>query len=349
MQPRFHAGNNYPDVAVYDDGALLGLNASNTHRPKRLGLIHDDHQVFGLEITYRSTTQPGDISSGLHLGSNPSAETRDTNFDLAEDEHITEFGGAVGKGIDRLYFVTNKGRNVTVGGPTGTPFQFQAPLGHHFATFVAGVGASLAHIELKPVLIPGGLNLGGLPVPGGAGLNLGGLPPPPGHVVVSPYENLPPKNPIIHRSTIAGNKDAGSQFFDDMQQNFKDLFFDPELTTLTVYYNINFVLGIEASYKDLNGSYGPYKHLGSNAVMIAPQTASITLDFGEGIEEFSGRVSEKIDYLKIKTSKGKLIEVGSPVGGTPFSLLPAGGLGKKIHGIGGATNFALQNLYVYFH
>eukprot|EP01017_Pseudomicrothorax_dubius_P031936 TRINITY_DN412_c0_g1_i3.p1 TRINITY_DN412_c0_g1~~TRINITY_DN412_c0_g1_i3.p1 ORF type:complete len:443 (-),score=99.24 TRINITY_DN412_c0_g1_i3:99-1427(-) len=164
--------------------------------------------------------------------------------------------------------------------------------------------------------------------------------------VVSPFESLPIKNPALTRSAVVGSRDVTSKYFDNYQEVLAKKTANPEIASIKVYYNINFILGIEVTYRDNESSFGPFKHIGTNGI-FNPFFETLTLEPGEYITEFSGTASDKLDHIVIKTSNGKTLNQGG-IGGAYFELLPKDEIPKKIAGIGGSTSYALQSLYIYY-
>ena len=125
-----------PMFGVYPDGRFYFLldSTSRSYGHKagdlHLGIIKkiticsrlwDDRNVVkGLEITFRSSDDDNEpISIGLGDRKSPVSKT----FELHEDEYISYVEGRKGWMLDRLTFVTNKGRKFgPVGGDGGDPF-----------------------------------------------------------------------------------------------------------------------------------------------------------------------------------------------------------------------------------
>eukprot|EP01017_Pseudomicrothorax_dubius_P006167 TRINITY_DN11716_c0_g1_i2.p1 TRINITY_DN11716_c0_g1~~TRINITY_DN11716_c0_g1_i2.p1 ORF type:complete len:367 (-),score=94.26 TRINITY_DN11716_c0_g1_i2:34-1134(-) len=181
--PSFFHGSKYNDTKTFDDGVLLGLSLSLTHKVKEINIFHDNKFCYGLEVIYMDpATGKSTITSGKHKGNDAGWTTSTSNFKLDNDEYLTEVGGGSGAWMDRIYFCTSKNKKQSFGGPGGTPFSYIAPIGHHFGTFSVGIGGHLHNFELRAIPLPNAvLNLGALPPPQGQtnpGLNLGALPPP---------------------------------------------------------------------------------------------------------------------------------------------------------------------------
>eukprot|EP01016_Furgasonia_blochmanni_P003690 TRINITY_DN11445_c0_g1_i5.p1 TRINITY_DN11445_c0_g1~~TRINITY_DN11445_c0_g1_i5.p1 ORF type:complete len:358 (-),score=85.80 TRINITY_DN11445_c0_g1_i5:61-1074(-) len=56
----------------------------------------------------------------------------------------------------------------------------------------------------------------------------------------------------VKRSVIAGNVNHDTKFFDDWQNLLHKEFFDPEPSAVTVWYDDNFIIGIQFTYKSLD-------------------------------------------------------------------------------------------------
>jgi len=72
------------------------------------------------------------------------------------------------------------------------------------------------------------------------------------------------------------------------------------------------------------------------------------LDQDEYITEVLGKTSVCIDFISIKTSKGKSIAVGGQGGNPTTNMLPNTGMAHQIVGIGGGTGGSLHNIYLYY-
>mmetsp|Transcript_29589 Transcript_29589/g.27025 ORF Transcript_29589/g.27025 Transcript_29589/m.27025 type:complete len:80 (-) Transcript_29589:190-429(-) len=72
--------------------------------------------------------------------------------------------------------------------------------------------------------------------------------------------------------------------------------------------------------------------------------AEMQLQPGEAITEISASGGHHLDYLKIVSSLGKVLEIGELKGQLHY-LLPSGGF-YKITGFGGAVHSGLDGLYV---
>eukprot|EP01017_Pseudomicrothorax_dubius_P039913 TRINITY_DN6185_c0_g3_i1.p1 TRINITY_DN6185_c0_g3~~TRINITY_DN6185_c0_g3_i1.p1 ORF type:complete len:236 (-),score=67.91 TRINITY_DN6185_c0_g3_i1:94-801(-) len=202
-QSYFH-GARHPDTQIFDDGILLGLNGSVSHKVKEIHIFHDASYVFGLEVIYADPTQTlKTISSGPHKGRDAGWLTTTSTFTLADDEFITEVGGGSGAWLDRIHFVTNKQRKQAFGGSGGTPFSYPAPLGYHFATFAVGTGGHLHNIEVRAIPLPAifnpavqvqlnSQNAWGPPAGGYTGLPGAGGPPPGGFTSLPGAGGPPP-------------------------------------------------------------------------------------------------------------------------------------------------------------
>eukprot|EP01017_Pseudomicrothorax_dubius_P003037 TRINITY_DN10331_c0_g1_i1.p1 TRINITY_DN10331_c0_g1~~TRINITY_DN10331_c0_g1_i1.p1 ORF type:complete len:337 (-),score=37.94 TRINITY_DN10331_c0_g1_i1:151-1161(-) len=329
---KFFSGQIYPDVIIYDDGVLLGLNASKTHKINRICIIHDEKYVYGCEIHYQDPQRRNSFSTGLHLGHQVTSSSVESVIYLEDDEFITECGGSAGSWVDSLVFTTNKGRKISGGGAGGTPFLFIAPENSHFATVAIGIGSYLCNIELRPVYTHSHKRKSSLSNERGS---------------ISPFEGLPMNGSKLHRSKAVGSVEGELDFFDDNQEHFQDLYFDPQLASLVIYSDDEQIVGLAATYRDVENRYGPFKHFGGKATNGGLKHQTLTLSLGDQIVEVSGVVSQiGIIRLKVKCATGKAIELGGQTQGESFSLLPSEG--KKICGIGGALGIGLQYLYVYF-
>jgi hypothetical protein len=137
---------------------------------------------------------------------------------------------------------------------------------------------------------------------------------------------------------MSNNKCFDDFFGTDLNKSFHT----PLIQSITIYHNDQYVLGIECTHKSLNQTFNPIKNL-SNCAYNA-QSVTLNLEFGEHIEEISGRAGDSIDFLRIKTSKNKEICAGGN-GGQSFNNL----LGWGIHDIvafGGSFSDLLDSLYV---
>ncbi len=69
-------------------------------------------------------------------------DLEESEFHFEEDEYITHMGAAFGASLDRVEFVTNKGRHFTCGGNGGryTPLTFECAEGSHARVVAFGIG-----------------------------------------------------------------------------------------------------------------------------------------------------------------------------------------------------------------
>ena len=79
-------------------------------------IYHDDHLVFGYEVSYA-----GGIQVGHHIAGAIHPEVKCDRFELKEGEYITAVEGRTGDLVDQLTVVTSEGRRFNGGGEGGGP------------------------------------------------------------------------------------------------------------------------------------------------------------------------------------------------------------------------------------
>ena len=98
-------------------------------------IYHDDHLVFGYEVTYA-----GGVQVGHHIASMIHPEVRCDRFELHEGEYITAVEGRTGDLVDRLAIETSEGRKFHGGGDGGGP---QRPIIQALKPYVIAIGGGL--------------------------------------------------------------------------------------------------------------------------------------------------------------------------------------------------------------
>eukprot|EP01016_Furgasonia_blochmanni_P009682 TRINITY_DN14018_c0_g1_i1.p1 TRINITY_DN14018_c0_g1~~TRINITY_DN14018_c0_g1_i1.p1 ORF type:complete len:455 (-),score=44.30 TRINITY_DN14018_c0_g1_i1:49-1413(-) len=325
-------------------------------------LVWYDRCVAGLQLFYRVPGEVEEITSGPQVSSNVS-KCMSGVFQLGADEYITEIFGGVGDLLDSIGFRTNLNSTTKFGGEGGTPYHFIAAAKECFNNIVFTRNGYLHQVAVFSVPPP---QLYGEPtgladflasVDLGGGSN--GKPPLEDQKSVeaihkimmkslyqfmeSTYEGRTLKQGVKKSGGVGHIKDD-TWFFDE----YHDIIYNfppTDIYGLVLYYDDDSLFGLEVSYvvgaKVVNGS----RYLGSSINNSPFKTKTLVLEPGEHITEVSGRAWNIVYGLRIVTSKGIILEVGSPDKGEPFkNLVPEG---SRVYAFGGGLDGHLDYLYVY--
>jgi hypothetical protein len=164
------------------------------------------------------------------------------------------------------------------------------------------------------------------------------------------YYNKTIENSMIKRTSMIGNHNLQNQEFDDYFEKHIEKFFTPEINEIVVYHSPGYLLGIHVVYRDPWGKFDKetYKagvHLPKS---LNPKTcgqSSLKFEYDEFPKEIFVDGTEYISYLKVVSSKGKVLEVGKPSSSTLVNQVPELG---RILGVGGTYSLCLTSLYFYY-
>lgn len=133
------AGKEHSDTTTYKDSDSL----SQGNLPKKITKIRVWWSEFmvGFEAFYDGN------SAGARKGSGFKDSDPHVDFDLSEDEHISEISGRSGDVIDTVTFHTNKGRTQKFGDSTGGEEFSLKEDGKVVKSFTVGFGEHMHFIE----------------------------------------------------------------------------------------------------------------------------------------------------------------------------------------------------------
>ncbi len=87
---------------------------------KTVDIYHDGRLVFGFEVTYANESNPSKkYQVGHHIGGHVNGDVQCSTFAFEEGEYINSFSVNSGDLVDKVAFVTNKGREFSAGGNGG--------------------------------------------------------------------------------------------------------------------------------------------------------------------------------------------------------------------------------------
>merc|ERR1712096_579571 len=106
-------------------------------------------------------------------------------------------------------------------------------------------------------------------------------------------------------------------------------------------WHANLVKGMQVLFEDLETKAEiAMKPRAQRSAVVGAKFSELELDPDERIVRVSGRAGDLMDYLKIETNKGKVLEGGNPKGGKPFVIVDGatisgfrGGYGGDLHNI----------------
>jgi hypothetical protein len=160
-----------------------------------------------------------------------------------------------------------------------------------------------------------------------------------------PFFNLGAKG-MNKKSIFSGVYVSGSKAFDHFQENFKDEFFEPNLTELTIFCDENYIVGLRCSYANFSRKFEDLMCIPAGTNLDFAGSMSIELEFGERIESFSGSFDTFMTGLNVITSRGKRISIGT-FKGRPFPNIIEPDC-VNIRGFGGSIGEGLECLYFYY-
>ena len=130
-------GKTHPDTITVNDLNNLKKRVPDNELPRiaAIEIYHDDHLVYGYEVTYA-----GGVEVGHHIAAQIHPEVKCDRFELNEGEHITAVEGRTGDLVDRLAIVTSEGRSFGGGGEGGGP---QRPVIQALKPYVIAIGGGL--------------------------------------------------------------------------------------------------------------------------------------------------------------------------------------------------------------
>ena len=153
----------------------------------------------------------------------------------------------------------------------------------------------------------------------------------------------------VELSSIIGKQEMDTVEFDDYHEKHAEKFFTPEINEIFVYYTGEYLVGLQAHYRDSWGQkdrevYKGNLHMSESSANNEYQCSSIKLDFDDYIKQVYAEGQDYISYFKIVSYKGKVIEFGQSANTEPKNLIPEM---TKCIGIGGSHGTFISSLYFY--
>lgn len=157
---------------------------------------------------------------------------------------------------------------------------------------------------------------------------------------------------MIKRTSVIGSHNLQNIEFDDYFEKHTEKFFTPEINEIVIYHSPGYILGIHIIYRDPWGKVDKETYKGAIHLpkSVNPKTCAqskITFDYDEFPREMYVDGSEYICYLKIVSSKEKVLEVGNPANPNSTLVNQVPELGR-ILGVGGTYSLCLTSMYFYY-